>query len=220
MKEVRDIIVCEGCDSVYARVPLRAREVARCPCCGTELERDTGSQQQRILPLTVASLIMFLIANLFPIVEIELRGLRSQTTLTGAVMALAGEGMSLVAMLVLATTLLFPLLQLLILLWLLLPLQKQHRATGFAWLVRIMQSLRPWGMIEVFLLGVLVAIIKLSSMATVLPGPALWAFMALTVLLTVVVSFDPRGFWNMVEGVEEREQEQERKQELGAGELR
>ena len=123
-------------------------------------------------------------------------------------MALAGEGMSLVAMLVLATTLLFPLLQLLILLWLLLPLQKQLRATGFAWLVRIMQSLRPWGMVEVFLLGVLVAIIKLSSMATVLPGPALWAFMALTVLLTVVVSFDPRGLWDMVEGAEERSAEE------------
>lgn len=205
MKEVRDIIVCEGCDTVYARVPLRTREVARCACCGTELERHQGGQQQRILPLTLASLIMFLIANLFPIVEIELRGLRSETTLFGAVLALAGEGMSLVAMLVLVTTLLFPLLQLLILLWLLLPLQKQHRAAGFAWLVRIMQSLRPWGMVEVFLLGVLVAIIKLSSMATVLPGPALWAFMALTVLLTVVVSFDPRGFWDMVEGIDEPE---------------
>ena len=53
-------------------------------------------------------------------------------------------------------------------------------------------------MIEVFLLGVLVAIIKLSSIATVLPGPALYAFMALTVLLTAVVSFNPRGFWEMV----------------------
>ena len=60
-----------------------------------------------------------------------------------------------------------------------------------------MQSLRPWGMIEVFLLGVLVAIVKLSSMATVVPGPALWAFVALTVLLTAVLSFDPRAFWEM-----------------------
>ena len=51
----------------------------------------------------------------------------------------------------------------------------------------------------------LVAIIKLSSMATVLPGPALWAFMALTVLLTVVVSFDPRGFWDMAESTEDEQ---------------
>ena len=198
MREVPDTIVCEGCDAVYRRAPLQPRDVARCPRCGTELERHAGNQRRRILPLTVASLIMFAVANLFPIVEIELRGLRSQTTLAGAVMTLVGEDMSVVALLVLATTLLFPLLQLLILLWLLVPLQRHHRVRGFAWMVRMMQSLRPWGMIEVFLLGVLVAIVKLSSMATVVAGPALYAFMALTVLLTSVLSFDPRGFWELV----------------------
>ena len=120
---------------------------------------------------------------------------RSQTTLLGAAVALTGEGMSEVALLVLATTLLFPLLQLCILLYLLLPVAQGRRLPGFALLVRIMQSLRPWGMIEVFLLGVLVAIVKLSSMASVVAGPALWAFVALTVLLTAVLSFDPRLFW-------------------------
>ncbi len=200
MTEVPEAIVCEGCDAVYQRTLLKEREVARCSRCGTELDRHAGDQQKRILPLTVASLIMFTIANLFPIVEIELRGLRSQTTLAGAVVALSNEGMSLVAMLVLATTILFPLLQLLILLWLLVPLARRERPRGFALLVRTMQSLRPWGMIEVFLLGVLVALVKLSSMATVLPGPALWAFVALTVLLTAVLAFDPRGFWEMAMG--------------------
>jgi paraquat-inducible protein A len=52
-------------------------------------------------------------------------------------------------------------------------------------------------MIEVFLLGVLVAIVKLSSLAQVVAGPALWAFMGLTVLLTAVLSFNPRAFWEM-----------------------
>ncbi|CAA2104995.1 paraquat-inducible protein A [Variovorax paradoxus] len=197
MKEVPDTVVCPGCDAVYARAPLHPRDVARCPRCGTELGRHPGEQERRILPLTVASLIMFAIANLFPIVEIELRGLTSQTTLVGAVMALSAEGMSAVALLVLATTILFPLLQLCILAYLLVPLSREHRPVGFALLVRAMQSLRPWGMIEVFLLGVLVAIVKLSSMATVVPGPALWAFVALTVLLTAVLSFNPGAFWEM-----------------------
>lgn len=197
MKEVPDTVVCPGCDAVYARAPLHPREVATCPRCGTELDRHPGAQQRRILPLTVASLIMFAIANLFPIVEIELRGLRSQTTLTGAVIALLGEGMSPVALLVLATTILFPLMQLCILAYLLVPLAREHRPAGFALLVRVMQSLRPWGMIEVFLLGVLVAIVKLSSMATVVPGPALWAFVVLTVMLTAVLSFNPGAFWEM-----------------------
>ena len=197
MTEVPDTVVCPGCDAVYSRTPLQPRDVAHCPRCGTELDRHPGRQEHRILPLTVACLIMFAIANMFPIVEIELQGLRSQTTLAGAVVALSAEGMSVVALLVLATTILFPFLQLCILAYLLVPLSRERRPGGFALLVRLMQSLRPWGMIEVFLLGVLVAIVKLSSMATVVPGAALWAFMALTVMLTVVLSFNPGAFWEM-----------------------
>jgi paraquat-inducible protein A len=197
MREVPDLIACEGCDALYRKVQLHRGEIAHCPRCGTELDRDSGRQRERILPLTVASLIMFAIANSFPIVEIELQGLRSKTTLFGAVLSLTTEGMSLVALLVLATTILFPLLQLLFLLYLLVPLQGRRRPPGFSWLLRAMQSLRPWGMIEVFLLGVLVALVKLSNMATVLPGVALWAFGVLTVLLTAVISFNPRHFWQM-----------------------
>jgi paraquat-inducible protein A len=198
MKEVPDAIICASCDAVHVRVKLQPHEVAWCQRCGLEIDRHRGKQHDRMLPLTVASLIVFTIAHVFPIVEIELRGLHSQTTLLGAVMALASEGMVLVALLVLATTLLFPLFQMLMLLWLLVPLRRQQRAAGFAWLVRAMQLLRPWGMIEIFLLGVLIALIKLSSMAIVLPGPALWAFMALTVLLTVVTALEPRSLWKML----------------------
>jgi len=197
MKEVPDSIVCEGCDAVCRRVPLRRREISHCERCGTELDRHAGGQSARVLPLTVASLILFAIANLFPIVQIELQGLTSQTTLAGAVVALSVEGMSPVALLVLATTILFPLLQLCILFYVLVPLHYERRPAGFAVLVRLLQSLRPWGMVEVFLLGVLVAIIKLGSIAQVIAGPALWAFVGLTVLLTAILSFNPRTFWEL-----------------------
>ena len=110
---------------------------------------------------------------------------------------LSAEGMSPVALLVLATTLLFPLLQLCILFYLLVPMRYERRPAGFGVLVNALVALRPWGMIEVFLLGVLVAIIKLSSLAQVIAGPALWAFVGLTVLLTAVLSFNPRTFWEM-----------------------
>lgn len=197
MKEAPDAIICEGCDAVYRRVALQPREIARCPRCGTELDRHAGGQRARLLPLTVACMMLFAIANLFPIVEIQVQGLASRTTLAGAVVALSAEGMPPVALLVLATTILFPLLQLTILFYLLVPLARERRPAGFGILVKALQSLRPWGMVEVFLLGVLVAIIKLHSLAEVIPGPALWAFAALTVLLTAVLSFDPQAFWEM-----------------------
>ena len=203
IKEISGVIVCASCDAVLRRVDLREREVARCPRCDIELERHPGAQVARILPLTVASLIVFVIANVFPIVEMELRGMRSETTLLGAVIALAGDGRSVLALMVLMTTLLLPLLHLLLMLWLLVPLLRGYRVAGFSLLVRMMQWLRPWGMIDIFLLGVLVALIKLSSMAAVVLGPALWAFVALTVLLTMVEAFDPRRLWDMLDAAQD-----------------
>jgi paraquat-inducible protein A len=194
-----DLIVCEECDAVYHRPRLGAGEVARCLRCDAELDRDTGRRLERLLPMTVGALILFVIANAFPIVTIELQGLSSDTTLLGAVLALAHDGMSEVAMLVMATTLLFPLVQMLVLFYLLLPSSRLARPPGFVLLLRLMQAARPWGMVEVFMLGILVALIKLSNMAEVIPGPALWSFGALTVLLTVLVSFNPRYIWHICE---------------------
>lgn len=196
MLEVPDVIACEKCDALHGRSRLARREVAHCRRCGSELQRHPGGQYRRILPLTVACLILFMIANSFPIVEIEVRGIASQTTLLGAVIALSEDVRAPVALLVLATTMLFPLLQLAALFYLLTAPRAAGPPVGFDRLVRTIQSLRPWGMIEVFLLGALVAIVKLSSMAVVVPGVALWAFVALTLLLTAVISFDPRLLWD------------------------
>ncbi len=197
MQLVPHAILCEGCDAVYPMPVLHTGETARCTRCGTVLERYQGNAHQRMLPLVLAGLLMFAVANLFPIVSIVIGGQFSDTTLVGAVAALTQEGMGEVAALVLATTLLFPLLQLLVLLYLLLPPPRQRRPRGFAWLVKLLQMLQPWGMVEVFLLGVLVAIVKLTSSAEVIAGPALGAFVALTVLLTAILSFSPRNFWHL-----------------------
>jgi paraquat-inducible protein A len=193
------LIACHECDAIYQRLHLKRREIAHCERCGAELERNVERQVEHMVPLTVTCLIVFIIANSFPIVQIEIQGIRSSTTLIGAVYALSKDGMLSVAMLVLATTLLFPLLQLLILLYLLLPLPRHGAVTGFNFLARLLLLLRPWGMVEVFLLGVLVALVKLSSLAEVIPGVALWAFACLTILLVLVVTFSPRYLWQLAE---------------------
>jgi paraquat-inducible protein A len=199
MHELSHLIACEQCDAVFEKLSLANGEIARCTRCGAEMDRNAQGRRNHLLPLTIASLIIFVIANIFPIVEMELQGLHSQTTLVGAVLSLATEGISMVALLVLATTILFPLMQMLILFYLLVPSSNAEHRPGFSILIRMMQTLRPWGMIEVFLLGVLVALIKLSNMATIIPGIALWAFCMLTVMLTVVVSFNPRYLWRVEE---------------------
>ena len=197
MQEVSELIACHECDAVYQRLHLKRREIAHCERCGAELERNVERQAANMVPLALACLVVFFIANFFPIVQIEVQGIRSSTTLMGAVLALGRDGMFSVAVLVLATTMLFPLAQLSILLYLLLRLPGRGAVPGFNWLARLLLLLRPWGMIEVFLLGILVALIKLSSSAHVIPGVALWAFGCLTVLLVMVVTFSPRYLWQL-----------------------
>jgi paraquat-inducible protein A len=199
MHEISQLIACTHCDALFKKLSLADGEIARCLRCGAELDRNAQQRRHHLLPLTIASLIIFVIANIFPIVEMELQGLHSQTTLIGAVLALATEEKSVVALLVMATTILFPFMQMLILFYLLLPSRGSETRPGFNLLIRMIQTLRPWGMIEVFLLGVLVALVKLSNMATIIPGIALWAFCMLTVMLTVVVSFNPRYLWQVEE---------------------
>lgn len=195
MQEMSGLIACEECDALHRRQALGRGEAALCRRCGAELEREAGVHGRRALPLALAGIVVYVIANAFPIVEMEMQGIASRATLAGSVLALDAGGMPLVALLVMATTILFPLMQLLILAYLLLGVRNPVRPPAFDACARLAQALRPWAMVEVFLLGIVVALVKLSAMATVLPGVALWAFGALTVLLAAVSSLPPRYVW-------------------------
>ena len=193
------LVACEYCDAVYQRTELARDERALCLRCGGQLYRESARTYRHLLPLVVTALILFLISNAFPIVEMDLKGVRTQTTLLGAVQALYADHMALVAALVFATTILFPLSEMLMMVYLLVPMSGHRMPAGFDRIVRGIRQTRPWGMIEVFMIGVLVTLVKLSSMAQVLPGIALWSFGALVVVLAAMLSFDPRDLWHYLE---------------------
>ena len=140
---------------------------------------------------------MFVVANMFPIMEIELHGLSNQTTLMGSVLSMNTAGMPLIAFLIFATTIAFPLVKLFALFYLLVCIKRQANPLGFNLLVRMIQSLRPWIMLEILLLGAIVSFVKMTSMATVVPGVSLWALGGLALLLASVFSFDPQCMWHM-----------------------
>lgn len=210
MQKVTDLFACEECDAIHRKVVLGPNEAAICGRCGAALERDMSVHSRRALPLTIASLLMFVIANVFPIVEMQFQGNVNQTTIMGAVLSLNAARMPGVALLVLVTIILFPLMQLLTLMYLLVAVKRaEYHHPEFNLVARLVQIMRPWAMVEVFLLGTLVAYVKLTSMATVVPGTALLAFAVLTILLTAVLSFNPRHIWRMAL------QEKGRKQHAG-----
>jgi len=195
VEDASDLIACPDCGALYRHAPVAPGEKARCRRCGRVLYRGARLDAERLLALVVAALIVLVIANSAPIVDLRVQGIANSTTLAGSIGALWADGRILVAALVAATTLLFPLLDLCALAAALLLLRRDPASGLAARLLRTLQAVRPWGMIEVFMLGVLVALVKLSHMAEIRPGIALWAFAALTVLFAAILSFDLRGLW-------------------------
>lgn len=199
IQNAANFVCCEECDVVYKRIELKKGEKAYCLRCGAQLYKS-GRTLEQLLPLVVASLIVFLISNAYPIIEIELKGIRSETTLIGSVLVLFQEGRAPVAILVLMTTIIFPLSELLLLIYVLLPVTLfKTKPNGMAIALRIIRVFRIWGMIEVFLLGILVALVKLVVMVTIIPGVALWSFAVLTVLMVLVMSVKVNDIWDQVE---------------------
>ncbi len=197
MKIFPGLTVCEHCDAVYARRPLAAGEVARCSRCGAVLYRASGLDVERWLALTVAAAIVFLIANVYPIVRISLQGLHNEATLWQSVAALVHGAAAPIAVPTALSIILVPFLQIMLLLWVLLYARRGRRAPGFAQAMRMLVALRPWSMIEVCMLGILVAVIKLSSYMQVAPGPGIWATAALMVLLTLIANRDTHWLWDL-----------------------
>jgi paraquat-inducible protein A len=197
--ESDELIACHECDALFTKRALPPHSKARCPRCGAVLYRAMSRNLDRISAMTLAALITFVIAQGFPIVELDANGMTSQTTLIGAIVALWGEQMEVIAVLVFCSTILFPLSELVALLYVLMPLRAGFVPPGFNAVLRTIQFVRPWGMIEVFMLGVLVTLVKMISIARVIPEAALFAFGALTLMVAVVVSFDPRSLWDIAE---------------------
>ncbi|WP_299435947.1 paraquat-inducible protein A [uncultured Rhodospira sp.] len=189
------LAACPECDELHIRRVLHPGERARCARCGTTLYRRPRRRPDQMLAIVTAALIAFVLANTFPILVLRAQGIVNEATLLGSVAALWSAGQEPVAAMVFVTAWLFPVFDLLAMFLLLLAIQTGSRPALFAPLLRTLQAMRPWGMIEVLMLGVLVSLIKLSKMADVLPGVALYAFIALTVLLAVILSYDLRALW-------------------------
>ncbi|WP_244814412.1 paraquat-inducible protein A [Caballeronia sp. Lep1P3] len=204
VNDSEELIACHECDALFRKRALPAHSTANCPRCGAVLYRGITHNLDRICATTLAALITFVIAQAFPIVELDANGITSQTTLIGAIIALWHEQMEVVAGLVFCATILFPLCELTALLYVLMPVRAGYVPPGLHLTLRAIQFVRPWGMIEVFMLGVLVTLVKMLSVARVIPEAALFAFGALTLMVAVVVSFDPRSLWDIAAGLSAR----------------
>ncbi|MDR2451436.1 MAG: paraquat-inducible protein A [Candidatus Accumulibacter sp.] len=199
MRTFPELIVCEHCDSVYRRRALAPGETARCARCAATLYGARRIDVDRRLALTLAAAILFLIANLYPVIRVSLRGLRNEATLWESAAALAQGPMILVAIPFALAVIAVPFAQIVLLAWVLVHARAGRRAPGFAPAMRALAMLRPWSMVEVCLLGILVSVVKLSSFSQVSPGAGLWAMAGLMLLLPLIADRSIRRLWDWTE---------------------
>ncbi len=193
---VAPLIACPECDLLQRETPLPPRRTACCRRCGAALYRSTSNSLERSLAFTLAAVMLLLIANALPIASLEVRGQHVETTLWGTVQALYHQDRVAVSILVFVTTLLAPALELALMLYMLVPLRLGFAPKHLALAFRLAPVAREWGLVDVFMLGVVVSLIKLGNLALVVPGIALWSFGALILLLTAIgAAFNDREFW-------------------------
>ena len=190
------LIACHECDLIQ-RVPvLPEKGAANCIRCGAVLYRHKRNSLERTLSLSLAGLILFMLANWFPFLALKMGSQFHQTNLITGIRVLYSQGMQPLAVLVFCTTILSPLIQLLGLLYVLMPLRYGRVPPKFALIFRLVHTIQPWSMMEVFMVGILVSVVKLAKMAQIVPGIAIFSFFALIVVLAAAtVSLNSHEIW-------------------------
>jgi paraquat-inducible protein A len=164
------------------------------------LLRSRDSQLETAIAIAWSALGLFFLANLYPLVDLDLGGARRETTLIGAVWGLHLGHRDGLSLLVLATAVLAPLAQIVALLYLLVPLRRKRRARRQRTVFRLLMHVRAWTFVEVFMLGALVALVRLAAYSTVVPGISLLACGLLMMSLSSLTSrVSPQQFWSWVE---------------------
>lgn len=194
------LIACHECDLLHRVHPLNYGERAKCSRCGALLWAKKRDNFEHTIIFAVTSLLLFILANVFPFMTFELHGRVQTSHLSTGVVEFFERGMWELGLLVLSASILFPALKILSMLYVLVPLEFNRRPWKAALVFRLVEQCHTWAMMDVYLLGVIVAVVKLADLATLVPGVAIYAFGALILTLAAADSaLDPHAVWEKME---------------------
>jgi len=202
------LIACLHCD-----LPQRLSEIAlgasaRCPRCNKELWRRREDSLNRTLALTLAAPVLYVIANSVPILGLTIVGRDASTTVIGGAQHLWNNGQQLVGVLVLFSAVVAPALQIGLMLAIVLGAMRERAPRWVGAVLRHHPITRIWSMIEVMMVGVLVALVKIVDYATVIPGIALFVLWVLVFILArMQAGFDSREVWEKIQWADEAQRD-------------
>jgi paraquat-inducible protein A len=196
--ETGNWISCRSCDALHLCVELEHGEQASCSRCGSELYRHIDDSLTRVMAFSLTALLLFILSHLFTFLTLDMGGRQTASHLVSAAFELGLQGYWELSLLVFLTSVMFPLLVISGLLYVSLNAGLKLGLPAQNQVLRYVSKLLPWSLVGVFMLGVLVAIVKLMDLASVIPGPSLYFFAALLVVMVAAsANLDERQVWGV-----------------------
>lgn len=201
----QSLTACPECDLLLKHADLAVGEKAVCPRCGYLLHRAREQSIERVLALSVAGLVLAVPANFLPLIGIRFMGNSNESTLWAGAWGLFTEGLWLVAILVFLASICIPVINLGLAFLISAHLYWQRPARHLAHWMRWLQHLEEWAMLEVYMLGIIVACVKLADTTDVHFGLGLYAFIALLLVnVMLATSLDEYLFWQRIDTLDKR----------------
>ncbi|HID96920.1 MAG TPA: paraquat-inducible protein A [Thermodesulfobacteriaceae bacterium] len=194
------VILCPACDLLLEKVSAAPDQSVICPRCATKLYAPRNNSLNRTLALTITGLILFAPANLLPLLTMEAIGIEDSGSIVESFLGLYEKGYYFVAVMVMLTSLVIPLIKLGLLLNVTLCLRLRRYPEWLPWAFRTYLNLDEWGMLEVYMIGILVTIIKMYHMAHIHYDLGFYCFIGLLIsTLGSSAAMDEHHFWEMME---------------------
>lgn len=204
----KTVIACPDCDLLQTMPADFSSGTARCARCDAKLFSRKKNSIDRTLALAVTGLILFVLANSFPFLIFDLEGNVRETILISGIWELFRQGNVELASLVFVTTFIAPLMQLMCLVFVLTPLKLGLAPRLLPGVFRLALRLQPWSMLDVFMLGILVSMVKLAKLADIGPGIASYSFLAFVFAhAAMLASIDSYRIWERWDELGRKNQE-------------
>lgn len=195
----RRLVACHTCGLV-SRCPPACVDV-RCPRCGAALHRRIPRSVSRTWGMLAVAILLYLPANLLPIMHVTSLGQARSDTIFSGVQYLLTHGMWPLALIVFVASVLVPVVKIAILAYLLVSVQLRStaRALDRTRLYRFTEFVGRWSMVDVFVVTILVALVHLGQVATIEAGPGALYFAGVVIFTMLAANtFDPRLIWDNV----------------------
>ena len=193
-------VACPDCDLLQRIPPIPPRGKACCTRCGCVLARKPAGPRDLPLALAITAAIVFVIANVSPLMDLSVLGRSASTTIAGGAFEMFKEGEQITGLLVAFCAVIAPGGYIVFMLTLLLGVRRTPVPLWVGAMLRWVHHFETWSMLEVMMLGILVALIKIAQLATVAAGIGMYAVGALILLVpAIVVTFDVRELWQRLE---------------------